>query len=420
MKEDKTLLAGLDLANDRIQLSCFDWEKGEPVPLGRLLDGEREYEVPAVLAWNSRRREWFFGIQARQQAELGNAVLLQDIVKKAALGQEYICQGVEFSGEELLFRLLVKVLACLREYYPNERIRKLVISVEERTPSLLEVLGKVMGRLGIEEDRYIIQSHKQSYIYYALSQKRELWMNNVGLFEYGREGLFYSQITIDKRTLPYIVGVSRKDLTSLMDWDMLEEEKNLESTFSNIARNQLHKQMVTTVYITGEGFERPWAREALRRLCSGRRVFRGNNLFTRGACYAARELAGQGQMEEAIFLDEEMVSSTVSMKVYRDAQVQDIIIAKAGTPWREIDVSLDIIPDQEEEIQITTQNVLRRETKEHLLSLEAFAGRPNKMTRFTVRFRFADGDTCIVTLKDNGFGEFCPSSNRIWERSIHL
>ena len=86
--------------------------------------------------------------------------------------------------------------------------------------------------------------------------------------------------------------------------------------------------------------------------------------------------------------------------------------------WSEVDTSIDVIPDDEEEIQITARNVLKHEFKSHMLSLSAFAGRENKMTRFTIRIRFADRETCIVTLKDNGFGEFCPSSNRIWETHI--
>jgi hypothetical protein len=100
--------------------------------------------------------------------------------------------------------------------------------------------------------------------------------------------------------------------------------------------------------------------------------------------------------------------------------MQELVLAKAGTPWREVDISVDIIPEQEEEIQLTVQNVLRRETTVHLLSLEGFEDRPDKMTRFTLRLRFGDTEHCIVTLKDNGFGEFCPSSNRIWERCLSL
>ena len=98
--------------------------------------------------------------------------------------------------------------------------------------------------------------------------------------------------------------------------------------------------------------------------------------------------------------------------------MQEVVLAKAGSLWSEIDSSVDVIPDDEDEMQITIQDVLKHETKAHMLSLSGFAGRENKMTRFTIRIRFADSHTCIVTLKDNGFGEFCPSSNRVWERYI--
>jgi hypothetical protein len=172
--------------------------------------------------------------------------------------------------------------------------------------------------------------------------------------------------------------------------------------------------------VTGQGFEKPWAKDALTSLCAGRRVFRGQNLFTKGACYAARELSGEGKLDHCLFLDEEMISSNVSIRVYHDASMQEVLLAKAGSLWSEIDNSVDVIPDEEEEIRITIQDVLHHETKAHMLSLSGFSGRENKMTRFTIRIRFADSSTCIVTLKDNGFGEFCPSSNRVWERYIAI
>ena len=34
--------------------------------------------------------------------------------------------------------------------------------------------------------------------------------------------------------------------------------------------------------------------------------------------------------------------------------------------------------------------------------------------------KFADVNTCLVTLKDKGFGKLFPSSNRIWEKLINV
>ena len=57
--------------------------------------------------------------------------------------------------------------------------------------------------------------------------------------------------------------------------------------------------------------------------------------------------------------------------------MQEVLLVKAGVPWKDVDVSVDFIPDGEEELQLTIQNVLRRETTVHLLSLEGFDERPN-------------------------------------------
>ena len=161
-------------------------------------------------------------------------------------------------------------------------------------------------------------------------------------------------------------------------------------------------------------------RDALKELCIGRRVFRGQNLFTKGACYAAREFAGEGKLDGFIFLDDDMIVSDIMIKTYHNAEVGEVALARAGTRWKDIDNSIDVIPDDEDEIEIIVRNVLEHEARAHILSLSGFSGRANRMTRFTIRIRFADRNTCIVTLKDNGFGEFCPSSNRIWERYIKI
>ena len=290
----------------------------------------------------------------------------------------------------------------------------------ERQERLREYLTQICGELGLPKGSLVIQNHRQSYMYYAVSQPKELWAHNVGLFEMENNVLLYSQIDIDKKTIPYIIGVIQKDLSDGIDWAALEKEgaSHISYAFLNAANTALHKQLVTTVYVTGKGFEGSWADEALKELCIGRRVFRGQNLFTKGACYAARELAGEGKLGQCLFLDEDMIACNVLLRVYHDASVQDVLLAKAGALWSEVDSSIDVIPDEEEEIRITIQDVLKHETRAHMLSLSGFAGRKNKMTRFTIRIRFADSNTCIVTLKDNGFGEYCPSSNRVWERYI--
>ena len=418
METGRQLLVGVDLGRDFAQISYYDKKIYEPVPVGIPEGEDRIYEIPFALLVNPNTNEWLW--KTKKNIELGGYTLIDNILDKISGEEKFQAGSYIFRTKDVVKKFMIKLLSLLKEYFPNETILKLVITVPKREAAVVDMLKSVGVSLGIENDRMVVFGRKQSYMYYAVSQSKELWANNVGLFEYDEDGLRYTNLTVDKRTLPYIVGTDTQDLSHIMPYEALEENQDIEYMFLNTANTILHKKMVTTIYVTGKGFEKAWATEALRKLCNGRRVFRGQNLFTKGACYAARALTEEEKLKEFIFLDDDMLTSDISITTYHDAKIHDVVLARAGTLWNDIDASIDIIPDNEDEIQITDRNILSRETRAHILSLSGFAARENKMTRFTVRIRFADRNTCIVTLKDNGFGEFSPSTNRIWERYIKL
>lgn len=421
MADKRSLLVGLDLGEKITQLSCFDHKLFEPVPVGRSKNHteEREYEIRTALVAIPAMGEWRFVDTEEEIPE--NGVLVDRILHHVREEELFTVEGYTFQSKDVLKRFLVKILSLLTEYYPTEKICRLVISIPQKHPILNQILREACEDMGIQKDRLVIQSHKQSYMYYAVSQPKELWLNNVGMFEFDQEHLAYYQINTDRRTTPWIIGVNQKDLDDQLDFSMIHDEGvDISYAFENLAETVMHKKMVTTLYVTGEAFEYEWADDALKQLCNGRRVFRGQNIYTKGACYAAREFSEEAKLEQCLFLDEDMITSNIAIRTYHEAEMKDVVLAKAGTCWDEIDASIDVIPDEEMEIQLTAQNVLKHETTAHMLSLSGFTDRENKMTRFTIRVRFADPETCIITLKDNGFGEFYPSSNRIWERSIKV
>lgn len=418
MEAGRNLLVGIDLCEDIAQISYYDKKIYEPIPVG-IPDGDKKiYEIPFALLVNPNTNEWLWKTEENMQT--GGYTVIDDILEKMRTGEKFQSGSYIFKTKDVVKKFMVKLLSLLNAYFPNETILKLVITIPERDADIVNLLKNVGDELGIGSDRLVILAHKQSYMYYAVSQPKELWTNAVGLFEYDESGLRYTSLTVDKITLPYIVGAKIQDLSDIMPYSQLQEKNDIKYMFLNTANTILHKKMVTTIYVTGKGFEGAWATAALKELCNGRRIFRGRNLFAKGACYAARFMTDEEKMKEFIFLDDDMLTSDISIRTYHNAKMHEVVLAKAGTMWSDVDASIDIIPDNEDEIQITDKNVLNRETRAHILSLSGFAVRANKTTRFTVRIRFADRNTCIVTLKDNGFGEFYPSTNRIWERYIKI
>ena len=52
-------------------------------------------------------------------------------------------------------------------------------------------------------------------------------------------------------------------------------------------------RIVSSAYLTGDGFDGGWMKRSVSLLCQGRRAFMGKNLYSKGACYAAAVLDGQ-------------------------------------------------------------------------------------------------------------------------------
>jgi hypothetical protein len=419
--EQRNLLVGYDLCDDFSGISCFNPKTFEPESICIGKDGNK-FLIPTVVGVNKGTKEWVYGEEAIALEKEGNGVIVSNLLEKVRLGEEVTVLGTIFNPVTLLEKFLKKTLLLLKTYYPSNNIQKIVITVKKLDKKLISGIYTALMSLGIEKDRAFIQSHNQSYEYYALSQPKELWMNDVGLFDFDEEGLFYSQISIARNTPQNIVSTTNKDFTEILSYAMLleESEERISSVFLNIAKSVLHKQIISTIYVTGKGFEGDWSNDALIELCKGKRIFKGNNLYTRGACFAARELADNPKLNEFIFLGDEMVKYSLALQGYFNAKSSEIMLMKGTSNWYDVDEKLYVILDEEDCITVTLRDAWNRDKRIETLKLDGIPKRPNKTTRIEIRLKCLNSTTVILTAKDQGFGEFYPSSHRIWEKEIKI
>ena len=151
---------------------------------------------------------------------------------------------------------------------------------------------------------------------------------------------------MNRRTTPITVGIEKKEFTESLSYDMLFENRNDEELayiFDGITRKALHKQIVSTIYVTGNGFVGDWYKAVLEGLCVGRRVFFGQNLYVAGACYGAKEFAGEGKLSNYLLLNEDMVLVDISVKVFSDNKFNPYHLVKAGATWYEIDNKIEAL-----------------------------------------------------------------------------
>ena len=420
--ERQKLFIGIDLENDFSQISYYDEALFEPRSISQK-EEEEVYLIPTVLAATCDNGQWYFGEDALQLVRNGQAVALTDFMDKIENGRPILYYDKEWAAADILTRYLRKCLHLIAVRFPAGGIEKLVITVAKKEKALVEAIQEALHELGLEKDRVAVTSHQESYTYYALRQKKELWLNDVGLFDFSERGLFFYRISMNRRTIPITVGIEKKDFTNLMSFDMLRggrEDDELAYMFDGITKNALHKKIVSTIYVTGRGFEGNWHKQVLEGLCVGRRVFFGQNLYTIGACYGAKELAGVGKLKDYLILNEDMVLVDISVKVFANTKFVPYYLVKAGRNWFDVNNKIEVIPDEETELELEVFDVMTQQKKTFLLRIDSIEGRPRRTTILEVGLKFLEPKTCVLQVKDKGFGNMFPSTNRIWEKEIHL
>ncbi len=418
MSEEKKLVVGMDLGNDYTQLSLYNYNKYE-VESFFLDPEEQEYKIPTVLAVREDSKEWLLGMAALQCGYERKGHLLKNFLSYSQPTIEIY--GIQFTRVQIYERFLRKVLVLLKKEYPNDAIQQLVITLKKPSPELMRELYAALENIGLKKDRVHIQSHEQSYLYFALSQKKELWMNDVALFEFDRDGLSYYQISIDRRSRPMLVGLEKKDFSDSITYSMIKEKpESLCYMFENITTSVFHKQIISTIYLTGEGFEANWVKPLLQQLCVGHRLFIGQNLYCYGACYAAKEECQGDRLGDFAFLSSESLPYSVSMQLYTGGELKNITLVETATPWYEVKQRFSVILDGETELTFVLKDALKKTTQTRILSLEGLESelRMERGTRLEIRLTSNTEKELIVTIKDQGFGSLHPSTNRIWEKII--
>ena len=248
MEAGRSLLVGIDLCDDMAQISYYDKKIYEPVPVGIPVGDKYIYEIPSALLVNPNTNEWLW--KTKENMQLGGYTLISNLLSKIKKSEKFQEGSYIFKTKDVVKKFMVKLLSLLNEHFPNETILKLVITIPERENVIVDLLKNILAELGIRYDRLVILGHKQSYMYYAVSQPKELWANSVGLFEFDEMGLRYTNLTVDKRTIPYIVGADVYDLSDIMPYSVLQEKGDVKYMFLNTANTMLHKKMVTTIYVT--------------------------------------------------------------------------------------------------------------------------------------------------------------------------
>lgn len=423
-KNNKKVAVGYDLGQSFAQISYCGLEETEPETISAVA-GTEQYNIPAVLCKRSGVGQWYYGKEAIKFAKEEDGILVENLLALAERGEDVMVEGEAFDPVALLTLFVKRSLSLLNMRISLNQIEAFMFTVDELTPRIVDVLGKVAVGLKLKVSHICFQSHMESFYVYTLHQNRELWKNDVMIYEYN-DMLKSLCLECNTRTIPKVVFIEQRDYPDMgrRVWREDEETRNnqmeeLDQLFLGIAEESLKDRIVSSIFLLGDGFKEGWAQESLKFLCRNRRVFQGNNLYSKGACYGMIERINPSkEWKEYAYLGVDKLKSNIGIKALRCGEESYYAVLDAGTNWYEATAEFDIILEDGNTVDFVITPLTGGKVTNRTVTLEGLPERQKRTTRLNVHIEMTAVNQAAITIEDMGFGELYKSSGKAWTQTI--
>ncbi|MDE7417776.1 MAG: hypothetical protein K2N44_15975 [Lachnospiraceae bacterium] len=429
-KKNKVVV-GFDLGNDYSQISYCRQNQSMPDTVS-LVMGEEQYNIPTLLCRKNDvegESAWLIGREALKAAKEGQGVLVEDLLRIAKNNVSVKVGTDSLSAEYLLEIFVKKALAILYAYIVSDDIAAVAFTMKDTNTDIMEMLRNISKHIGQRKMEVYFLSHEDCFFQYIIHQPQEMWIHDVLLYDYKSDGIKSYLLSMNRKTNPVACFIDTMQYPQMKIPDLSDKNettkgaffKQLDSALLEIVRKNCDQRVITSVFLLGDSFSKDWCRESLKYMCRGRRVFQGNNLFSKGACYGARERVYPSTLSTSyVYLSEDKLRANIGMTCDRGQTEVYYPILDAGTNWYEAQNTFDVMLVKNNTITLNISPVDGRKTRVARISLEGLKVRGNKTNRVELRFYMEDANAVQIEITDKGFGEFFPSTGQIWKECLPL
>lgn len=404
------LVIGIDLCDTYTHISCK-----EP---------EFSWSISTVICKDKQKDEWYVDEEAYAHTLIGDGVMEDKLVTQVLKDGTATIGGIRYEGIYLLKMFLKKALELPKKKAGTEVIDSLVITIPVLEEKLMDSLMYCADFLGILRERVHIISYTESFVYYVMSQKREVWSNQVGMFDLADQRLRYYEMKVQRGLRQMQVIADCEALEEGFHLDVLDHAagaRMADKILSSCAERILQKRLFSSIVLTGKGFETTdWAPEFMHQICSRRRVFVETALFAKGALYKAEDYLLEKTSYSFHCICEGRLKTTISVKILNRDKESQLVLAEAGDNWYEAKSTVDFIVAGEPELEFTLASLDPRKKKVVKIPLEGFPKRPDRTTRIQLSLAFSNEKTMVAVIRDLGFGEFFPATDMVIKREVFL
>lgn len=410
------LVIGMDISRDYLQISYLSLSEEKPVTVRPF--GREEYNIPMCVAKRKEMNQWSFGREAEKCAALGKGILIRDLFTLAKEKKSVTVEGKEISGEELFFLYIKKCYGLLNFILSDSQPVSLMITVDSLKAGTVELLKKVRERLPLDNDKIFLSDRQESLYYYVLNQPEELWHYQVAVFDFTTDRLKSYTFSRNVHTTPIVAMVdkeeyemTRNDREAEGEEEKREKGRNLDEQFLKLLTQYVDGKLLSSVYFIGEGFLGAWYEKSLRFLCKSRRVFEGNNLYSKGACFGAREkIRKSNQGSKHIFLGEEKLKFNLGILVKNQGTISYCPLLDGGENWYEAKNKKEFMIEGGAYLSFLVTPLEGGKKREICMELNGFEAYVKKERRILLELSMIDTKRLKVLVTDKGFGEIFKAS----------
>ena len=407
------MIIGYDLSYQYAQIS-YCHLNGDTPQTYALVDGTRQYNIPVCLFKRKEVNQWFLGKEAVAFSKQEEGALLEDLLR-AALEHDETVIGEEVFESIALLALFVKRSLFLpgKECKPD-KVAGIMFTVPFLNEKMISLLQRMVVLLNLPDCKIFFQSREESIYHYMIHQAKELWKEDVLVFDSTGSEITSYRFMKNTNTKPMVAFVEKAEHGSIYG-----EGEEKDGQFVEIIR-QSALDLLGCVFLLGEGFNGDWCQESLHLLCHNRRVFKGNDLYSKGACYCVQERLLDKKEKQMIFLGKDKLKTNVGMEVLRHGEKSYLAVLDGGENWFECKKQWDVILEEGNTIALRLTPLDGRNVRNVEIVLDGLPVRESKTTRLHLEAEMLNEEMMEIHVADMGFGELFPSSGLQFSQQIDL
>ncbi|MCR4908234.1 MAG: hypothetical protein K5985_05330 [Lachnospiraceae bacterium] len=435
------IIIGLDL-NDDLTFVSFCGRRNTEVTTLSASDDEERFGIPTCIGYDRQEDRYVFGAVAAEgeppriekYTNLLSAVLTEDEDEDEEEEIEYLDEGDEeedagviaesepedtntesTAASDRLSRFVTHVVG-LASAVGGGAPGAVFIALDHLDRGIISRLDEVFKKLREEIPLVRYVSRQECFFYYTLNQPVELWRQSVLLIHYSDREFLTDRLSINRNSSPQVVRIEEKYFPEMLPFDTDDPEKmdlRLVSLLEKegMGKVTIHSDSISSVYLSGAYMESDWKRGTLKYLCSGRRVFQGLNLYTKGACYAAREAVDEGFISRNYLLvSTDTLKYNIGLRMISDGAEIIENLVDAGENWYEVSASKEVYLGADREIVLVLKDMGGEGERNVLLRLDGFPERPPRAMRIRLELYMKSARILVARIQDVGFGEIFLSS----------